>query len=143
MSDKEIIRTGVEATSLMTALTTLSSAAAGENLTIPDVLAQQLQDYFPQMHTRYKQLAGWTLHYALGVLWCIMLSHNLDEKRYQAAVKRLMFLATGSGLLAVLIWKAIFQFNPRGSRPSPNKFYSSLFISHLVFVLASFKRGKA
>ncbi|HKH60227.1 MAG TPA: hypothetical protein VKA49_05320 [Flavitalea sp.] len=124
---------GLSGTTLMTSFSYLVAQFQKENFREPELLAILLRRLVPELNKKYSKIAGWNIHYAVGIAFAIIYSTLWEKNKLKASVKSGLLLGGLSGLLAIIIWKATFLLHPSPPNVEFKRYYGNLFVAHLVF----------
>jgi hypothetical protein len=117
----------------MTLFSYLVSETKNENFREPELLAKLLHRIIPELKKEYSHLAGWNLHYAVGIVFTIIYSILWKKTKLKPGLKTGFVFGGISGILAVIVWKLTFAIHPNPPKTSYKKYYRHLFVTHLVF----------
>jgi hypothetical protein len=135
MQHKQIISGAVTGTSVMTLASYCISALKQNNFKEPQILGiliERLAASHPRFNSR---LAGWALHYAVGVLFVTVYDKLWSDTRLQPNVTNGLALGALSSLPAVAVWHLTLKLHPRPPRLDREKFYAHLVTAHIIFGL--------
>jgi hypothetical protein len=129
-----ILNAGILGTSVMTAFSHVLSQRAGENFSEPELLAFFYKAFGLPAH-RLAGIAGWHLHYTMGVSWTFLYALMLKKgwiKNHRATA---LAVGAASGLAAVACWRRLFSASSRRPRTHTLTFYAQLIPAHILFAL--------
>lgn len=129
---RKILLPAVTATSVMTLFSYLIAEEEKKNFSESKLLAkiEKKQLHIPK---QFALAAGWTTHYSIGVLMALLFElYKKDVSRKNALYHTMTFGILG-GALSLAAWKQLFKMLPRRQRNFYKKFYTQLFIAHLIF----------
>lgn len=127
-----VMSAGITGTSLMTLFSYLVSRLQKENFREPEILARLIYHLVPQINRRYSQVAGWNIHYLVGLLFAIYYA-KLWEKNVQPTVKSGLKLGGITGVLAMIVWMLTLNIHPAPPKIKFRRFYGHIILAHLVF----------
>jgi len=131
MTDKTLVPS-IAATSVMTLFSYWSSKLEEKNFSEPELLSHIEKKALPQ---KLALPAGWMTHYAIGILMTLLFNFMWPELDTRATLRRGLVLGSIGGFIAIASWKVLFSALPSRSRKYYRKFYTQLFIAHLIFGL--------
>ena len=138
ISIPEAIASGVTGTTFMTLFSYLVSEAKERNFREPELLATLLRRIVHRMNKRNSRLAGWALHFAVGIVFSMFYVWLWNEKKIKASGASGMALGAVSGVIGALTWYMTFKLHPLPPKTSYKKYYGHLLITHVVFGLFAF-----
>ena len=127
------ISAGLSGTTLMTSFSYLVARSQKENFREPELLAILLRRLIPELNKKYSKIAGWNIHYAIGIAFAIIYATLWESGKLKASVKSGLLLGGLSGLLAIVVWNATFRLHPFPPNVKFKRYYGHLFLAHLVF----------
>jgi hypothetical protein len=133
MKLKAIIAAAVAGTTVMTAFSYLISGRRKKSVREPELLGSLTQGLFPSLKNRKATIAGWELHYFVGLSWTFF--YALLQRKYQEKffLQRSLPFGAFSGTVAILCWMLFFKSNPNPPRIHYPTFFRRLFIAHFPF----------
>ena len=143
MKAAELLIPSISGTSLMTLFSYIISGKEGKNFSEPELLAALEKDMLPAIAKPAAKPAGWTTHYAIGVLFTYLYQRAGKSSGSKPTVAKGLLFGAVSGLAGILMWKGMFALHPAPPRTHYAKFYRQLFIAHLVFGATVAVTGKA
>lgn len=135
MKTREILIAGISGTTFMTLFSYLVSEIDDENFSEPERLGQLAKGLLPILNKQEKQIAGWTAHYIVGLLFALVYVELWSRKKIKPTLKNNLLLGGISGIIAVAIWKTTFKMHPLPPGLSFNKYYLQLVPAHVVFAV--------
>ena len=136
---KSIVVSGTIATSFMTMFSYAVSEQQEKNFKEPGLLALLLYNLYPQSKKELTVVAGWELHYIIGIFWTSLYYFLVRRKKKKLSFLQSIFFGTISGVLAIVTWKEIFKLHPHPPKINFKEFYWQLLIAHLVFGTTAIK----
>jgi hypothetical protein len=127
-----VISAGITGTSFMTLFSYLVSTLQKENFKEPEILARLIYRLVAQMNKGYSQVAGWNLHYLVGLLFAFYYA-KLWQKKVKPTVISGLILGGITGILAMIVWKLTLNVHPSPPKIKFRRFYSHIIVAHLVF----------
>jgi hypothetical protein len=131
----KVFRGSLLGTTCMTLFSYLFSLLEIENLKEPKLLGQMIYRKLPASGKRHSRIAGWVLHYVVGLLFAELYAQYWEKTGSYPTVKSGLMLGGLSGIAAILIWKITFDIQPRPPSVNFKHFAVNLLIAHLVFGL--------
>ena len=132
MLKQKTLLPAITATSLMTLFSYLIAEYEKKNFSEAELLSKIEKNQFHLPET-IALPAGWTTHYAVGVLMTLLFeTYKLIFKKKPAFYDTVIF-GTFAGLLAIVSWKQLFKMLPKRQHNFYRKFYIQLFVAHLIF----------
>jgi hypothetical protein len=80
---------------------------------------------------------GWIIHFIIGALFLAAYDKVWSINGMSKSVKGDLLLGTMTGLIGIGAWKLISKLEPRIKALKRDEYYVQLFISHIIFSLAS------
>ncbi|WP_423146036.1 hypothetical protein [Rubrolithibacter danxiaensis] len=133
MKATPIVSSGLTGTSAMTLFSYIVSENKEKNFKEPEVLAQLLQNMLPQIKKEPTQVAGWSMHYSMGMIFALIYEYLWQERKVKPTIKNGLILGGLSGLAGIMVWKLVFKIHPNPPKLHFNRYYGHLFLAHLVF----------
>ena len=130
-----IILATLVGTSLMTAFSYLISNAFNKLYKEPVLLNYLLQFLGINMRDNVKRLAGWVIHYIIGLLFVVIydiLWQNLIEFSWLSGI----VFGIISGIIGIMSWILMFKTISNDELNIDYKgYYTQLFFAHIVFAI--------
>ena len=130
---EKVLSSAVAGTSVMTLFSYAVSESKSENFREPDVLAKMLINLKPSVNKEKARFAGWTTHYATGVLFAFIFYQLWQRGTLEPNLKNALILGAASGIFGIIIWKVTFKIHPNPPSIKVTKYLGHLFLAHLVF----------
>lgn len=127
------ISAGLSGTTLMTSFSYLVAQSHKENFREPELLNILLRRLIPELNKKYGKIAGWNIHYAVGIAFAMIYATIWEKSKLKASVASGLLLGGLSGLLAIVVWNATFLLHPAPPNVKIKRYYSHLLVAHLVF----------
>jgi hypothetical protein len=124
-------------TTLMTLFSYLVSLAADKNFSEPEHLGTMIHRFMPGKSKKATQLAGWGMHYAVGLLFVLAYRELWLTGKIKKTIANGLILGLLSGALAVLAWKATLKAHPAPPWMDFTQFYIQLVPAHVVFAVCA------
>jgi hypothetical protein len=134
MIAKKILLPSVAATSLMTLFSYLIAETEKKNFSEPELLAK-IEKKKLDISKRYALPAGWATHYAIGILMALFFNVTWQQFKIKSTFHRGLTSGMAGGLIAIGSWRLLFAALPKRSAKYYKKFYTQLFIAHIIFAL--------
>ena len=135
MQVKETIGAGVVATSVMTAFSYALSAIAKKNFKEPLLLTLFVRRLVPKQNA-FLHVCGWPLHYGLGCIWAGVYTFRAERLDRKPSLRHTLLFGCISGIVGIIIWRALFRRHPCPPQTDRRGFYQQLFVAHLLFTLS-------
>ena len=126
---------GIVGTSVMTAFSYAISGGHKKNFREPELLGI-LMERLSQKQGRWIRLAGWPLHYTLGLVWAGVYIFWLKAANKNLGFKYATMFGCCSGAVAIVIWRLLFKLHPHPPKIFYKQFFAQLFIAHIIFSLS-------
>ena len=117
----------------MTIFSYLVAEIQNEKFREPELLATLLRRLLPELGRRYGKIAGWKIHYAVGLVFAIIYARVWERDKVKPSAKSGLVLGALSGLPAIAVWRLTFMLHPSPPKIHYRRFYGHLFLAHLVF----------
>lgn len=133
MNINAILYAGIVATSVMTAFSYVLSAIRKKNFREPALLAGLLQGLQPSLHKTVASIAGWQLHYTVGLIWAGMYAClPVNQYEWSTVITAVVF-GSFCGAISVFTWMNVFRLHPDPPIIDYYEFYIQLFVGHILF----------
>ncbi len=119
---------------MMTLYSYLISWIRNKNFKEPVLLDKMAGRLLPVLNTK-NRLAGWAIHFAVGLLFAETFAQFWKPGQNFANVKRGLVVGGLSGIAAILLWKFTLEAHPLPPAVDFVRFAGQLFIAHVVFGL--------
>jgi len=129
----DIFKSGVIGTSAMTVFSYLYAYIVKDNVKEPKLLAKMFRRLVPGTDKLNARIAGWVIHYAVGLLFAELYIELWERTSVKADVKSGLILGGLSGIAAILIWKFTLESHPIPPSVDFTKHAVNLIIAHLIF----------
>lgn len=137
MNLRNLIAAAASGTTLMTIFSHIVSDVEHQDFSEPRLLGRLAHRLVPASNKKTALLAGWGAHYAVGVLFAAPYYYYLKAAHKKPTVVNSLISGAAGGLAGIGMWKATFSAHPAPPHLPYKKFYSQLFVAHLVFGLAT------
>jgi hypothetical protein len=125
-----------------TSLMTMFSYAVGmirrKKFSEPDLLNELLSRLKKKSFRSLVPIAGWFLHYFIGLLFIISYHLYWRESNSNPTMVNCIILGAISGVIGICGWKLAFHVHPNPPRIDFKEFYAQLFFAHVVFGIGVF-----
>ncbi|MEO7175375.1 MAG: hypothetical protein ABIV51_05930 [Saprospiraceae bacterium] len=133
----KILSSAIIGTSAMTLFSYIISQSKNKNFLEPE-LVSQLVKRLPKSYTGTQaDIAGWTAHYAIGVLFVAIYTKTWAVMKIKPSVSSGAILGTLSGVVGVVGWHCMFKLHPAPPPKNRKQYYEQLIIAHTVFGIFS------
>lgn len=122
------------ATTFMTIFSYLYASAKNSNMKEPDLLAKMI-NRVTGLTKNNAAIAGWVLHYAVGLLFVEMYVQTWQRWQMRPSTKNGLLFGGISGVAAIVVWKLTLKKHPLPPAVNFKTHAVNLFIAHLVFGL--------
>lgn len=129
----KVTSSAVTGTTCMTLFSYIVSETQEEKFKEPQLLAQLLGRLVPEINKQMSLVAGWSIHYSVGLAFAILYAKKWRAQEHKATIKSGLILGGFSGLLAVMVWRSVFKLHPAPPRISFKKFYGHILLAHFIF----------
>ena len=143
MSTKKVLLPSVVATSLMTLFSYLIAEKEKKNFSEPELLAKIEKKKLGGLSKQYALPAGWITHYIVGLVMTEFFYITWQQLSIKSSLKRGMVSSLFGGTIAICAWRLLFTMLPKRSHNFYKKFYTQLFIAHIVFAFTVIANRKA
>jgi hypothetical protein len=133
MQEKKIIAGALAGTSAMALFSYLISHAKEKDFREPEILAELLKRLAKGSKPPVTSIAGWSMHYAIGLLFVAMYSQVWKKNIVKPHLLSGFALGAPSALLGIMAWKIIFEMHPDPPLKNLKKYFGHLFAAHLIF----------
>ena len=128
-----VVSSAVTGTTVMTLFSYLVAEIQNEKFREPELLATLLRRVVPELDRKYGKIAGWKIHYAVGLVFAIIYARLWERTKIKPTAKSGLVLGAISGLPAIAVWRLTFLLHPSPPKIHFRRFYGHLFLAHLVF----------
>lgn len=125
---------GFAGTSAMTLFSYAVSDDKAKNFKEPELLGLLMKDSMDRKNLAVP--AGWLTHYSIGITWAAVFELVWCRSNVKPNKKSGIVLGSFSGLMAIMIWKAVFNIHHKPPKIDYNRFYGHLFLAHIVYSLS-------
>jgi hypothetical protein len=139
---KKVLLPSVVATSLMTLFSYLIAETENKNFSEPELLAK-IEKKNLDVSKQFALPAGWLTHYSIGVLINLFFDITWEQFKIKSTFNRGITSGVLGGLIAIGAWRLLFAALPKRSANYYKKFYTQLFIAHIIFSLTATAVRKA
>jgi hypothetical protein len=128
---------GIMGTNFMTMFSYAASMLVKEDFSEPEHLSTMLHRLLPVAGKKPNHIAGWTAHYAVGLLFAAVYIEMWETHKIKHTIKNGIIMGALSGAIAVLIWKGTFKMHPLPPWIDYSRYYMQLVPAHVVFAIFS------
>lgn len=136
-----IIVSSIIATTAMTAFSKLAGKVDKDNFNEPVLLAELMHRLPLDISKKYSRLAGWQLHYVVGLVWAVLLLYAVP-KGARCVLWKCTAFGLLSGLSAIAWWKTAFSLHRNPPKLNHNTYYLQLLAAHIVFSITACAAAK-
>jgi hypothetical protein len=129
---KKVLLPSVVATSLMTLFSYLIAETEKKNFSEPKLLAI-IEKKKLAASKQIALPAGWLTHYSIGILMTLFFYITWQQFKIKSTFHRGITSSVLGGLIAIGSWRILLAALPKRSSKYYKKFYTQLFIAHVVF----------
>jgi hypothetical protein len=129
----KIISAGFTGTSVMTLFSYLVSNMKNEEFKEPQLLAELLNRIMPELNKKTSHIAGWNIHYAVGLMFAILYAKKWQAEKKKATLSSGVVLGGLSGIFAIVVWRSVFKLHPSPPKIKFKRYYGHLLIAHVIF----------
>lgn len=131
----KIVTASVTGVSVMTAFSYWLSHVALQKFKEPQLLNYLLNRWHLQLFQPRERLAGWLIHYAIGIIFVI--AYDLIWRFTEARVSWLNAIVFGlfSGVVGATVWALLFRTAPPPPKVNFTSYYLQLLPAHVLFAL--------
>jgi hypothetical protein len=76
---------------------------------------------------------GWALHYLAGFGFCYVYDRLWKAGKLKPNLLSGMGLGAASGVVGILVWKAVFNLHPNPPAKNLKKYFGHLMVAHVIF----------
>lgn len=132
MNTGKILVSAIVGTSAMTIFSYLVSASEHKNFREPEVLGQLIKR-LPLCSKNSAKIAGWCLHYAVGISFVTIYNEIWKRKKIKPSLTSGALLGAASGVAGITGWKGVFEVHPNPPAKNLRQFFGHLMLAHIVF----------
>lgn len=125
---EKILSSGSIGTSFMTLFSHLVAESEQEQFREPELLGQLIQNLHDDIKKEYARPAGWILHYLVGYMFVMIYEQVWKHTSAKPGLASGLVLGGISGVLAVFVWKKVFDLHPDPPQIDFKKYYTQLFL---------------
>lgn len=133
MQTDKILISAIVGTSAMTLFSYLVSEAKNQNFREPKILGELIERLSKSDSKEYPQMAGWGMHYAIGILFVACYSELWERTKVKPTVASGAVLGAANGVVGVTGWKFMFEAHPNPPANNLKPFFGHLLPAHVVF----------
>lgn len=133
MNKTNLLSSAASGITLMTAFSYIVSELADDNFKEPELLGVLMKRLGGNWNKPLYSLAGWQLHYAVGLLFVTVYTYLWDRNYLKRGLKSGVLLGFLSGLVGIGFWKATFALHPNPPQIQLKKYFAQLLAAHLLF----------
>lgn len=121
----------------MTLFSYVVSVLVKDNFKEPELLGILIKRLGADLNKPLATLAGWQIHYAVGVIFVTVYTLLWERKALRPGLKSGIFLGLISGVIGIGFWKIVFTLHPDPPRIQLKKYYVQLLLAHVLFGIGS------
>lgn len=137
MKTDKILIPALVGTSAMTLFSYQVTESKNKNFREPELLGILIKRLPISVSKESAQMAGWGMHYAIGILFVVFYSELWDRTIVKPSLTTGTLLGTGSGIIGVTGWKVMFEGHPNPPAKNLKPFFGHLLLAHIVFGIFS------
>ena len=84
-----------------------------------------------------KNIAGWIIHYFIGLLFLIIYHVIWSESRIDPTLQTGFILGCFSGIVGILGWSVMFRIRSAPPNIKVSEYFAQLFVAHIIFALTA------
>jgi hypothetical protein len=142
MIAKKILLPSVVATSLMTWFSYLITETEKKNFSESELLAK-IEKRKLGVSKQIALPAGWATHYMIGIIMTLFFYVTWKQFKIKTTLSRGITSSVPGGLIAIVSWRILFTALPKRSHNYYKKFYTQLFMAHVLFAFTVIAVQKA
>ena len=128
----------VAATTLMTIFSYSVSRLRNRQFTEPVLLNRFLCGFgVLKEYQLEKNLAGWVLHYAIGLMFLVCYYFVWSRTSFDPTWKTALVLGAISGLIGIIGWAILFKIQSVPANIRVSEYFTQLFVAHVIFALTA------
>ncbi len=135
MKAKNILLPSIVATSVMTLFSYLIARSAKSNFSEPALLAK-IERKKLDISKPFSLPAAWATHYSVGILMVLLFNIIWRTFNIKQINQRILISSLLGGGIAIVSWRFLFTMLTRRSSSYYRKFYTQLFVAHVIFAIA-------
>ena len=129
-----ILLAGLAGTTLMTAYSYAVAEKKRKQFKEPQILNKLLQRMdFPLEIKNKHHLAGWVLHYQVGIFFSIIYDLLWRKTSIRPTFINSVIMGAITGIFGILVWKTTFALHPNPPAIHFKEYYRQLLIAHVLF----------
>ena len=133
----QILLATIAGTTFMTAFSYLISESFNKLFKEPVLLNFALKSLQMDLTARQRRIAGWLLHYAIGVVFVIAYHLIWSLEIMPFSWGSALVLGAASGLVGILGWMLIFSIPGNNPPVRFGQYYLQLFFAHVFFAMGA------
>ena len=90
-----VVSAGISGTTVMKIFSYLVAEIQNEKFREPELLATLLRRLLPELGRRYGKIAGWKIHYAVGLVFAIIYARVWERDKVKPSAKSGLVLGAG------------------------------------------------
>ncbi|RZJ66290.1 MAG: hypothetical protein EOO50_10180 [Flavobacterium sp.] len=118
-------------TCVMTSFSYMISESFGQMYREPALLGYIIQRLNITVSDRLKNLLGWALHYATGIIFTLCFLPIWISQG--VTVANTLIMGTFAGIAGILSWMVAFRLSPEKPKIDYLGYYAQLFVAHFLF----------
>lgn len=133
MQTGKILISGIVGTSAMTLFSYLVSRSKNRNFREPELLGDLIYRLPVSTSKPSAQLAGWGIHYAIGILFVACYSELWEQTKLKPTLTSGAMLGAANGVVGATGWKLMFKAHPNPPAKDLEPYLGHLIPAHVVF----------
>jgi len=128
----------IAATTTMTIFSYAVSRLTNRQFTEPVLLNRFLCGFgILKEYQLEKNIAGWIIHYVVGLLFLMMYYIIWSKTRFDATYQTALILGPLSGLAGIVGWSILFRIQSVPANIKVSEYFTQLFVAHVIFTFTA------
>jgi hypothetical protein len=120
-------------TTAMTLFSYASSNQQRKQWREPELLSKFIQRTVPDADKRWANVAGWTGHYSVGLLFCLAYDQLWTKTQAKPTWMNSIIIGGVSGVIGAAVWRTLFKVHPDPPKIDRKDYEKHLLAAHEVF----------